>query len=290
MPSPSDVSMQEVDDAFYKSYGEGSPKGLDARLVDPKTKGRRKLTLDTADAEFRECWMETRRLLREAKGYCPPKGTVIGAPVLACPSKSGSTDRPKYEPSLWNDGGAIQRSTNCYAYAMDSRVGHQPGAIPQPGQKSAISIFSPVGCPDVTNAVVHDGKPDKIIKASRCPFNEEEQKPPPNKAGYYLVALVVTSKPTGYDAKDGVWYENDYHWYRQDEDGSWSHKPGQDVVRNTDSNKSLIPNPETATRRTVYPQYPVYIPIIKKSVPTVIDYDIFCGYFHVKKGGVAVGR
>jgi hypothetical protein len=297
MANPSDVSMQEVNDAFYKSYGEGSPGGLKPGLLDPKTKGRRKLTLAPADAEFRECWMETRRLMREAKGYCPPKGAAAGAPLVICPLKSSNSDRPEYKPDLWNDGGAIQNSTNCYAYAMDSRTGHPPGK-PQPGERPP-KVSAKEACPgdprkrlcdtckSVSAAVAHDGKPNNILLADRCPYNKQEKKPPPEKSGYYLVALVVTSRPDGYDATDKVEYVNDYHWYRQGKDGSWSHKPGSDPVSSVDSDGIPISNPETAARKSVYKGQGTDDG--GSAVDLVIDYDIFCGYFYVKKGGVKVG-
>ncbi len=41
---------------------------------------------------------------------------------------------------------------------------------------------------------------------------------------------------------------DDYHWYRQDKGGKWSHKPGITPVINTDASKipTLIRNPKTA--------------------------------------------
>ncbi len=288
MAAITDVTSAEVNDAFYRSYGEGTAKGLPPDLIDPKTKARRKLTLDPKDARYRECWMETRRLLREKKGYCPPpKGAPLGAAAAGCAAAPKNTDRPAYKPADWNDGGAVQDSTNCYAYAMDSRLGHAPGNKPQPGEKSSVSFSDPVDCASVSNAVVQDGKPDDIVQAPRCPYNQQEKQPPPDKPGYYLVALVTTSKPTGYDAKDGVFYVNDYHWYRQDDDGSWSHKPGHDVVRNVDAAGKAIPNPEAAARRSIAGTQ--FVPSALKSVPVVIDYDRFCEYFYVKKGGAKVG-
>lgn len=341
-----DVSHQEIADAFYRSYGEGTPAGLDAQLVDAGTGDRRRLTAAAGDAQFVACWMETRRLLRAARGYVPiPLGFSISGPVISCQQAALNTDRPKYEPAAWNDydatlakiaviyaqadqaaaltahaaalaapadpllqaaataaavkagksavatlsagGGAVQQSTNCYAYAMNSRLGHPKGVKPQPGEKSGKQALSSA-CPAVSAAVVKDGAPDTIEQAARCPYNLQQQKPPPDRAGYYLVALVSTSKPNGYDAADNVFYGNDYHWYRQDQDGSWSHKPGHDKVRNTDSEGKPIANPETAGRRTVYPGLGgVYAGAAKD---LVIDYDIFCGYFHVKKDGAPVGK
>lgn len=35
-----------------------------------------------------------------------------------------------------------------------------------------------------------------------------------------------------------------YHWYRQNPDGTWSHKPGSGEVRNTDFGGAPIRNPE----------------------------------------------
>lgn len=40
--------------------------------------------------------------------------------------------------------------------------------------------------------------------------------------------------------------DNDYHWYRQDADGYWSHKPGTTPVRLTDNSGNLILDPAEA--------------------------------------------
>ena len=285
MPPPAltDVTRTEVDNAFYASYGECTPKGLAPGLAGPGGVGRRRLSLDPKDDNFRNCWMEVRRLLREKKGVCPAtKGGALGSPVVACPAVVKKDDNPAYAPADWNDGGAVQGSTNCYAYAVDSRTGHTPGGKPQPGDTSGTATDFPVNCASTTSAVVKDGQPDAIKQAQRCPYNQQEKQPPPDKPGYYLVALVQTSKGPGF-AADGNYYHNDYHWYRQDDDGSWSHKPGHDTARNVDATGAPITNPETASRRSVLGQ--VYNPAAKKDVDEVIDYDRFCGYFYVKKGG-----
>ena len=281
-----DVTAAQVNDTFYKSYGEGTGKGLAPELAGVGGKGRRRLTLDKKDAQFRECWMEARRLLRADRGLCAPKGSPLGSPVVLCPAMLARPGNPKYEPALWNDGGVFQTSTNCYAYAMDSRTGHPAGGRPQPGDTSATVTAHPVTCPSTTTAVLADGAPDAIQAAPRCPYNQQQKQPPPEKAGYYLVALVETSKPARYDAIDGVVYVNDYHWYRQDDDGTWSHKPGHGVARNVDAANLPITNPQTAARRS--DAGTEFVPTLGKSVPKIIDYDVFCGYFYVKKGGAKV--
>lgn len=40
----------------------------------------------------------------------------------------------------------------------------------------------------------------------------------------------------------------DYHWYRQDRDGRWTHKPGRTSATNVDNSGQIITNPETANR------------------------------------------
>jgi hypothetical protein len=285
-----DVPTKEINDAFYRSYGEGTPGGLSPKLTDPVDGGRRKLTLDKKDQQLRDCWLEVRRLLRKAKGVQPPPvGSPVGSAMIPCAAPGKLPDSPPYEPALWNDGalGAVQRSTNCYAYAMNSRLGHTYDEKPQPGEKAGVSFNEPVDCKSVTAAVLNDGKPKAIAQAPRCPYNQQQQVPPPQKKGFYLVALVETSKPTGYDAVDHCFYGNDYHWYRQDDDGTWSHKPGWGEVRNVDASNKAITNPETASRRAKVGMK--YSKIEGKNLPYYIDYDVFCGYFYVEKGGAPVG-
>jgi hypothetical protein len=82
--------------------------------------------------------------------------------------------------------------------------------------------------------------------------------PPPEKPGYYPVALVV------HPGKD-------YHWYRMDSNGFWSSKPGTTDVTNVDASNKPIVNPENANRN--FPQYG-------------LNYSKFCGYFYVPSGGL----
>ncbi|MBV9102244.1 MAG: hypothetical protein JO060_01570 [Candidatus Eremiobacteraeota bacterium] len=40
----------------------------------------------------------------------------------------------------------------------------------------------------------------------------------------------------------------DFHWYRRDRDGTWSHKPGGTEARNVDNSGHIITDPRTADR------------------------------------------
>jgi hypothetical protein len=45
-----------------------------------------------------------------------------------------------------------------------------------------------------------------------------------------------------------IWPGVDYHWYRQDKVGCWSHKPGSTPARNTDDSGHAITDPKTCNR------------------------------------------
>jgi hypothetical protein len=173
----------------------------------------------------------------------PPTGTAptSGPLIQTCP------DSPPYEPARWNSPPVIN-STNCYAYAANDPDGHPPGK-PQPGEHCGHPSSSVDDCASVGAGAVCDG----MVVAP---------KPPACKPGYYVVALVLDP---------GV----DYHWYRQDDNGLWSHKPGNTAVRNVDASGNPITNPEAANRNYSANGGP--------------NYSVFCGYYYVPKAGIRTG-
>lgn len=40
----------------------------------------------------------------------------------------------------------------------------------------------------------------------------------------------------------------EYHWYRQNYDGTWSHKPGSEAVTDLDESGNIIYNPITCAK------------------------------------------
>ena len=67
----------------------------------------------------------------------------------------------------------------------------------------------------------------------------------------YKVALVIDPS-------------HEYHWYRQNPDWSWSHKPGHTEVINTDASGNVIYCPETCNRNY-----------------GGVNYSVFCGYYMI---------
>ena len=117
-------------------------------------------------------------------------------------------------------------------------------------------------CPDIVGRTMADATNGYLINfQTKC------------KPGYSKIGVVVDE-------------ENDFHYYRQDSNGWWSHKPGGRPVINVDSTGARIYNPELAAR-----YYPA-----ENAADTELNYDSFCTYMCVprvapiKIGGVRKSR
>ena len=125
---------------------------------------------------------------------------------------------PIFEPTWWNDGSARQHGNNCYNYGCDYRS----ESYAQPGRASG-HMYA-----EITSAAVKAGAvSDDLIDAPAA-----DNKFP---ATGHLVALVIAP---GYD----------FHWYRKDMGGKWSHKPGGTAATNLDNAGHEITDPRTANR------------------------------------------
>jgi hypothetical protein len=135
----------------------------------------------------------------------------------------------QYNPAFWNSSPYVMSKNNCYNYARNWRT----DTFAQPGRAHGAGT-STMECSTVTAAAMADG-----IK-KRCDCLPDREHPRRH------MALVVGP---------GI----DYHWYREQRDGFWGHKPGPTAARNTDNNGALVVSPETAARGF---------------------YTDFCGYFY----------
>jgi hypothetical protein len=158
---------------------------------------------------------------------------------------------PPYDPTPWNQP-AHQGSNNCYNYGCNIMT----DTFAQPGRAHSADLPWPFTCGDVDTSAKADGltgAPEKVC--SGC---------------VHRVALVVspqksTTPPTIHD----------YHWYRLDATGRWSHKPGDGKATDKDASGNLINNPETANRTYAGPDY-------------ILDYSVFCTYYCVDKDVVVI--
>lgn len=191
---------------------------------------------------------------------------------------------PSYNPKSWNDAGTnklygrkdkygrfmaqnkIQYRTNCYAYAFNyknnpitkkkftpwnnylGQYAMQPGMIA--GDESLdyskmIPVFQPAF---LITAVGADMKKLGVSFLIVSKANKKKYKSIVKKS--YIVALVY---------RPGKKF--DYHWYRLDNDGKWSHKPGASQVRRTRNNGNNLPTSDFVND----------------------GYSKFMGYYYVKK-------
>ena len=147
---------------------------------------------------------------------------------------------PSYEPWKWNDDEEITESNNCYNYACDMIT----GTFAQPGQKNKLFIGD-CTCDEVSAFSIEDGLQIKL-EDKTCPDS------------CWAVALFI--------APDGP-FGLTYHWYRQDSDGTWSHKYGKRPATNLDESTNIITDPTKADRG---------------------DFTRFCGYYSVCKDKVNI--
>ena len=134
---------------------------------------------------------------------------------------------PLWQPKLWNSLNdlPILEKTNCFSYAFNF-IEYREKRL-QPGEISS-NIVTEYTCDKILNKLRKD-YPDIRIS------NKEEEF---IDCSRYKIALFIDKSS---DNKD-------YHFYRQDSNGLWSHKPGILDVSNKDASKKVIKNPEQADR------------------------------------------
>ena len=131
-----------------------------------------------------------------------------------------------YNPDLWNKRYKIKDTHNCYTYALGKIV---PGlkSKAQPGYASGFNH-------------IEDNEYD-------CEsFRERLKKDSP---GSYLEKFDSACLPGFYKVFLALDPGNDYHWWRQNKDAFWSHKPGSTDVVNIDADGKKIKNPLKANRK-----------------------------------------
>lgn len=184
---------------------------------------------------------------RHAKQRCPIKSPLTGA-------------EPAFEPGVYNNDKAIRHSHNCFAYAMNVQ---DQAKIKECREKGKCRFHVPgkdKGHPEFSGQM---GKTcgDVVGRTmSTVPSGYLINFATPCKKGFSKVAMVVDQ-------------EADLHYYRQDSNGYWSHKPGARAVTNKDATGADIWDPQRASR--YYPR--------ESENDTGLNYDSFCSYMCVPR-------
>lgn len=199
-----------------------------------------------------------------------PKKTFCKRHLTKCPRTSPLSGwEPSYDPDRWNEKKELRETHNCFSYAMNVNDPKQIESclestncnVPfhQPGSASGHPRFSASRsktCPDMAARLLGDNPSMSITTfEKRCPAHTSK------------IALVVDP-------------DEDYHFYRQDTNGYWSHKPGGLPVTNLDALGKPIYDPQLANRNY-------------NTITSALNYDVFCSYMcvprdkplHLKTGG-----
>ena len=146
-----------------------------------------------------------------------------------------SGHEPKYEPLIWNNRSQIKDTHNCYAYALNKIVSNRKNK-PQPGY---YSNYPPLSSDDYKCNIFYERLKKDIPSLYITNFEGK------CKNGFYKAFLALDPKRI----------DQDYHFYRQDNNGLWSHKPGRLDVTNIDADGKNIINPKNANRNYKYFNY-----------------------------------
>ena len=178
----------------------------------------------------------------------------------ACKGAPLSGSEPNYDPEKYNKDPRIRKRNNCYTYSMNvfdpshnmQCIGketcnihyHQPGGTV--GKSYLLQYKEGRTCNTVDKLMRYD-----VPALRRTTFRK---RCPP---GSSKIALVVDPG-------------EDYHFFRQDASGTFSHKDGSNPVKQHDANGDPIINPELASRD--YRRY-----------GSSLNYEDFCGFYCVPR-------
>jgi hypothetical protein len=172
----------------------------------------------------------------------------IKEPSLKLSPLSGSEN--EYDPDKWNKIYKIRDTNNCYAYAMGNTI-PELSSKPQPGYASGFTYSN-------TRNFECSSYFDRLKK---------------DNPGSYLSQFDESCIPGFYKVFLALDVGNDYHWWRQDSNQLWSHKPGSTDVVNKDASGNLIQNPLKSDRKFKVRNYykPCFFTCINSDLSRVLD-------------------
>jgi hypothetical protein len=141
---------------------------------------------------------------------------------------------PTYNPKKWNNNKNIKNNNNCYSYSVNNK-NNQFGK-PQPGYFSGFNHIQnkQYKCVSFFKRILND-----IPSVYLTSFKQK------CKNGFTKAFFAIDSNKN----------EHDYHFYRQDNNQLWSHKPGTTNVINYDADYKIIKNPYKANRNYIHYNY-----------------------------------
>jgi len=151
----------------------------------------------------------------------------------------------RYEPDKWNQNIFIRKSHNCYSYALNLIEVKRTSKCKKKKTVSKKNIclrkhpmdkmkqFEFHSCSELISSILEEfPKIKKVHKLTLVPD------------GYYRVALFLLNRKDHHHLS-----LNDFHFYRQDSNGYWSHKDGWRKATNKDKTGKLITDPESVEKK-----------------------------------------
>lgn len=130
---------------------------------------------------------------------------------------------PGWNPERWQ---ANEKYNNCYSYALDDHNGDSQVRNHKPTPGNTTGFYT---CSKILEGLKTD-QPRLYPITFDCPCDQGYKK---------IYAAVSTEDEEG---------DNDFHFWRQDQDGWWSHKPGSNQPSRVDGSNQAIRNPEQSNR------------------------------------------
>ncbi|PFX30562.1 Insoluble matrix shell protein 1 [Stylophora pistillata] len=147
---------------------------------------------------------------------------------------------PPYTPETWNRYPDVLLN-NCYNYASTKET----DTFAQPGRATNNSLPWPFTGADARASSESDG----------CVFVTAETTMSAPSGDEHLAALFVSTRVV-----------NDYHWYRLDNNGYWSHKPGQTPATNLDGDGNRIRDPRNAANGLIPYEFVCFMKINRNTL------------------------
>jgi hypothetical protein len=156
----------------------------------------------------------------------------------------------EYKPELWNLNNNIRTSHNCYTYAL-GKIVPKLNSKAQPGYSSGFNHISnnEFNCSSFKNRLKKDSPGSYLEKYDNSCL-----------PGFYKIFLALDPG-------------NDYHWWRQNKDSYWSHKPGATNVTDLDASNKKIINPLKSDRKFAHRNYykPCFFACVYSDLSRSID-------------------
>jgi len=141
-----------------------------------------------------------------------------------------------YYPDLWRTPSRVQSNNNCYNYALNTQV--NPDTLDFDEFELIGEYSGHYDCGSSDYVV----PPTKLLEYVCEDFEALNERHNLNKS-FFEISRYEACSTGAYKVALVIWLGQDYHWFRQDSSGFWSHKTGRRIVKNLDWSGNLIVDP-----------------------------------------------